>query len=107
MHFMLQKLELRQNIYGKPPDTVMEQMVLDVENALHAKNPKMRETLLEQTLSALQNYKEPEMMPGDGFVEEEIKEQEQKWLTKMERERKNRVLLGTEVAKLCLEDGLI
>ena len=50
-------------------------MVLDVENALHAKNPKMRETLLEQTLSALQNYKEPEMIPGDGFVEEEVKEQ--------------------------------
>lgn len=25
----------------------------------------------------------------------------------MERERKNRVLLATEVAKLCLEDGLI
>lgn len=107
MNFMLQKLELRQNIYGKPPDTVMEQVVLDVENALHAKNPKMRETLLEQTLSALQNYKEPEMVPGEGFVEEEIKEQEQKWIVKMERERKNRVLLATEVAKLCLEDGLI
>ena len=44
-------------------------MVLDVENALHAKSPKMRETLLEGTLSNLKNYKEPELVPDEGAVE--------------------------------------
>ncbi len=40
-------------------------------------------------------------------MEEELREQEERWQLKMERERKNRILLAVEVAKLCLEDGLI
>ena len=48
-----------------------------------------------------------EVDPEKNLVEEEIKEEERKFHLKMVKERKERILLATEVAKMCLEDTLI
>jgi hypothetical protein len=57
--FLLKKLDLKTNLYGGDPETVQDQIILDVENAKTTRNQKMRETLLGKALRSLQGYKEP------------------------------------------------
>ena len=72
--FLMKKLELKTNLYGGDPETVQDQVILDVENAKTTRNQKMRETLLDKALKALQEFEEPEYKvdPARDLVEEEI-----------------------------------
>lgn len=109
LKFLLKKLSLKTNVYGGDPDTVHEQIILDVENAKTTRNVKMRETLLDKALKQLQEYEEPEFFldPSSNLVEEEIKQEKKKFHLKNVREKKERVLISTEIAKLALEENLI
>ena len=90
------------------PETVHDQIILDVENAKTTRNQKMRETLLEKALRALNEYEEPEykLDPKKDLVEEEITEEKKKFHLRIIRERKERVLICTEMAKLAYEEEL-
>ena len=74
MKFLLKKLSLKTNIYGGDPESVHEQIILDVENAKTTKNPKMRQMLLDKAVKALQDFEVPEfsVRPETNLVEEEI-----------------------------------
>lgn len=50
---MLKKLSLKTNLYGGDPETVHEQILIDVENAKATKTVKGRQTLLGRALSQL------------------------------------------------------
>jgi len=53
LKFLLKKLSLKTNIYGGDPESVHEQIILDVENAKTTKNSKMRQMLLDKAVKAL------------------------------------------------------
>lgn len=53
LKFLLKKLSLKTNIYGGDPESVHEQVILDVENAKTTKNQKMRQMLLDKAVKAL------------------------------------------------------
>ena len=60
LKFLLKKLTLKTNIYGGDPESVHEQVILDVENAKTTKNSKMRQMLLDKAVKALQDFEVPE-----------------------------------------------
>ena len=70
----MRKLQLKTDLYGGGPSTVQDQIIFDVESAKTAKSAKMRETLLDKALKALQDFEEPEYVvdPEKDLVEEEI-----------------------------------
>ena len=82
---------------------------MDVENAKTTRNAKMRETLLDKALRTLQEYEEPVYKPDPAkdLVEEEIQEEQRKFHLKNVRERKERVLIANEMAKLAFEEYLV
>ena len=53
LKFLLKKLSLKTNIYGGDPESVHEQVILDIENAKTTKNSKMRQMLLDKAVKAL------------------------------------------------------
>lgn len=69
----------------------------------------MRETLLSKALKDLQEYDEPEFEVDleANMVEEEIKAAQRKFHLATVRARKERVLIGAEIAKLALEEMLV
>jgi hypothetical protein len=106
---LLKKLDLKTNLYGGDPETVQDQIILDVENAKTTRNGKMRETLLDKALKALQEYEEPEYKPDPSkdLVEEEILVEQKNFHLRNIKERKERVLIATEMAKLAFEEALV
>ena len=109
LKFLLKKLNLKTNLYGGEPDSVTDQIILDVENAKTTKNAKMRQTLLDKAVKLLQEFEEPEfeVRPEDNLVEEEIQAAQKKFHLRTVRERKERVLICAEIAKLALEENII
>jgi len=107
--FMLKKLDLKTNLYGGDPETVQDQIILDVENAKTTRNQKMRETLLDKALKALQEYEEPvyKVDPEKDLVEEEIEAEKKAFHLNNIKEKKQRVLIANEMAKLAFEENLI
>ena len=105
---MLKKLDLKTNLYGGDPDTVHDQLILDIENAKTIRSQKMRETLLDKALKALEDYEEPtfKIDPEKDLVEEEIEEEKKQFHLKIIRERKERVLISCEMSKLAFEENL-
>ncbi len=69
----------------------------------------MRETLLGKALTELSEYEEPEfqMKEDKEYVEDEIKDAEKEFQLKQVKERKERVLISSEIAKLALEENII
>mmetsp|Transcript_32605 Transcript_32605/g.49859 ORF Transcript_32605/g.49859 Transcript_32605/m.49859 type:complete len:138 (+) Transcript_32605:170-583(+) len=106
---MLKKLDLKTNLYGGDPETVQEQIILDVENAKTTRNQKMRETLLDKALKALQEYEEPiyKVDESKDLVDEEIVAEKKDFHLKNIRESKERVLIANEMAKLAFEENLV
>jgi len=80
-----------------------------VENAKATKNMRERETNLDKALKSLQEYEEPEFEvdPSKDMVESEIKEAERAFNLKQIRERKERILIATEIGKLGLEENIV
>lgn len=107
--FLMQKLSLKTNLYGGDPDNAQDQIILDVENAKTARTQKMRETLLDRALKALQEFEEPVygLESAKDLVEEEIVEEKKVFHLKNIKERKQRVLIATEMAKLAFEENLV
>jgi hypothetical protein len=103
-----QKLDLKLNIYGEP-ETILEQIITDVENAKTTKNLYLRETLLDKVLKELIDYEEPEFEPDltKNLVQEEIDKEEMDFKLNLRKETKIRVLLAAEVAELAFEENLI
>ncbi len=106
---LLKKLSLKTNIYGGDPESIQEQIILDVENAKTTKNTKMRETLLDKALKALQDFEEQEFTIDEAqdLVPEEIETAKKKFHLSLIRDRKERVLIATEIAKMAFEENLI
>lgn len=69
----------------------------------------MRETILEKALKELQEFEEPVYRPDPSkdLVEEEIAEQRKKHHLNNIKERKQRVLIANEMAKLAFEEYLV
>lgn len=69
----------------------------------------MRETLLDKALRALQEYEEPVFKadPTKDLVEEEIQEEQKQFRLRNIKERKERVLIANEMAKLAFEEYLV
>jgi len=89
--FLMKKLELKTNLYGGDPETVQDQIILDVENAkTTTRDAKMRETLLDKALKALQEFEEPiyKTDPAKDLVEEEIVEEKKRFHLNNIKERK-------------------
>jgi hypothetical protein len=88
---------------------VLEQTIIDVENAKGSKSAKMRETLLEKALKSIIEYEQPEFYvdPTRDLVQEEIEEEQKKFHLKCVKERKLKTLLASEISKLALEENLI
>lgn len=110
--FLMKKLQLTTNLYGGGPSTVQDQIIFDVERAKAAKtakSQKMRETLLDKALKALQEFEEPvyKVDPEKDLVDEEIEEEQKKFHLNIIKERKERVLIANEMAKLALEEDLV
>ena len=105
----MKKLELKTNLYGGDPETIQDQIILDVENAKTTRNQKMRETLLDKALKALQEFEEPiyKLDQAKDLVEEEIIEEKKQFHLNNIKERKQRVLIANEMAKLAFEEYLI
>jgi hypothetical protein len=53
LKFLLKKLNLKTNLYGGEPESVTDQIILDVENAKTTKNAKMRQNLLDKAIKLL------------------------------------------------------
>lgn len=106
--FLLKKLSLKTNLYGGEPENPQDQIILDVENAKTTRNVKMRQTLLDKAVKQLQDFEEPEfeVLPEQNLVQCEIDEAAKKFKLKTVRERKQRVLICTEIAKLAMEEML-
>ena len=106
---MLKKLDLKTNLYGGDPETAQDQLILDVENAKTTRNAKMRETLLDKALRTLQEYEEPvyKKDPTMDLVEEEIEAEKKTFHLRNIKERKERVLIANEMAKLAFEEYLV
>lgn len=69
----------------------------------------MRETILEKALKDLSEYQEPvyKTDPSKDLVEEEINEEKKAHHLNNIKERKQRVLIASEMAKLAYEEMLI
>ena len=69
----------------------------------------MRQTLLDKAVKQLQDFEEPEfeVLPEQNLVQCEIDEAAKKFKLKTVRERKQRVLICTEIAKLAMEEQLM
>ena len=69
----------------------------------------MRETLLDKALRSLQEYEEPvyKVNPRKDLVEEEIQEEKRLFHLRNIKERKERVLISNEMAKLAFEEYLV
>jgi hypothetical protein len=69
----------------------------------------MRETLLDKALLALKEYEEPafKLDSSKDLVEEEINEQKKSYHLNIIKERKQRVLIANEIAKLAFEELLV
>lgn len=109
LKFLLKKLNLKTNLYGGEPESVTDQIILDVENAKTTKNAKMRQNLLDKAIKLLQEFEEPEfeVKPEDNLVEEEIELARKKFHLQRVRERKEHVLICAEISKLALEENLV
>ena len=107
--FLMKKLDLKTNLYGGDPETIQDQIILDVENAKTTRNQKMRETLLDKALKALQEFEEPVYKPDQAkdLVEEETLAEQKLFHLNNIKERKQRVLIANEMAKLAFEENLI
>jgi hypothetical protein len=103
----LKKLQLKTNLYGGDPESVQEQILVDVENAKSTKNVKMRQTLLGRALTQLQEYEVPEFEPLPNLVPEEVKAAELNFRVKQSKEARERILIATEISKLALEENLV
>jgi hypothetical protein len=81
---------------------------LDVENAKTTKNVKMRQTLLDKAVKQLQDFEEApfEVLPEQNLVQCEVEEARKLFKLKQVRERKQRVLICSEIAKLAMEEML-
>ena len=103
-------IDLRLNIYGEP-DTLIDQMILDVENAKSTTNVHLRETLIDKVLQQLLEYEEPEFELTEEqeikFNEEERQECEIQFKKDLNSEKKQRVLLASEISQLAYNDNLI
>jgi hypothetical protein len=106
--FMLKKLSLKTNLYGGEPENPQDQILLDVENAKTTKNVKMRQTLLDKAVKQLQDFEEApfEVLPEQNLVQCEIEDARKLFKLKQVRERKQRVLICSEIAKLAMEEML-
>ena len=69
----------------------------------------LRETLLGKALKALLDYEEEEYVadPARNLVEEEIAEEKRAFHLRTVKERKQRVLIACEIAKLAFEENLL
>ena len=107
--FLLKKLSLKTNLYGGESENPQDQIILEVENAKTTRNTKMRSTLLDKAVKQLQDFEEPEfeVHPEQNLVQCEIDEAAKKFKLKNVRERKQRVLITSEIAKLSMEEMLI
>jgi len=77
-------------LYGGDPETVQDQIILDIENAKNTRDQKMRETLLDKALKALQDYEEIpyKVDPSKDLVEEEILAEKKQYHFRIIKERK-------------------
>ena len=103
-------IDLRLNIHGEP-DTEIEQMILDIENAKSTGNMYLRETLLDKVLQQLLEYSDPEFELTDEQKEELDEEQQNKEQIKFSKEllkeKKQRMLLASEISGLAFDANLI
>lgn len=108
LKFLLKKLNLKINLYGGEPENPTDLIILDVENAKTTKNGKMRQTLLDKAVKLLLDYEEPEfeVRPDENLVDEEIEAKKKKFHLQTVREKKQRVLVCSEICKLALEENL-
>ena len=69
----------------------------------------MRETILSKALRELQEFEEPEYKvdPAKDLVEEEIEAEKKAHHLNNVKERKQRVLISNEMAKLAFEEYLV
>lgn len=99
---------MKLNIYGSP-ETKLEEIMADVENAKTTKNTYLWETLLDKTLNELINYAEPEfdIDPAWNLVPTEVEKEKKDHAYKLKKEMKLRVLISIEVSELAFKEGLI
>ena len=100
-------LKLKVDIYGEP-ETKIEHVLLEVENAKLSKNDKMREDVLSRCMEILNNYEEKEWVPDveADMVPEEIEESQRAFKYNIDSERKYIVLISTEICKQAFQLGL-
>lgn len=103
-------IDLRLNIYGEP-ETEIDQMILDVENAKSTSNMYLRETLIDKVLQKLQEYTEPEFELTDeeekNFTPEQKEKEEISFKKGLLKEKKQRMLLATEIAEIAFDCNLV
>ena len=110
MSNMKKCIDLRLNIHGEP-DSEIEQMILDVENAKSTGNMYLRETLLDKVLQQLLEFEEPDFELTDeqekDFNEEQKEKERIKFSKELLKEKKQRKLLVSEIANLAFDANLI
>jgi hypothetical protein len=103
-------IDLKLNIYGEP-DNEIDQMILDVENAKSTSNMYLRETLIDKVLQQLLEYHEPEFELTDEeekhLSEEQKAEEHEKFIKNLHKEKKQRMLLASEIAEIAFNNNLI
>ena len=109
LKFLLKKLSLKTNIYGGDPENPHELVILDVENAKTTKNGRMRGMLLDKAVKNLQEMEEAEfeVKPELMLVDEELTVAKRKFTLQQIRERKERVLINSEIAQLAMDELLV
>jgi hypothetical protein len=110
IHRLKKQVDLRLNIYGEP-ESEIDQMILDVENAKSTSNMYLRETLIDKVLHQLLEFQEPEFELDDeeekNLNEEERHEKEVEFKKQLLKEKKQRMLLASEISELAFEANLI
>lgn len=103
-------IDLRLNIYGEP-DSEIDQMILDVENAKNTSNMYLRETLIDKVLQQLLEYSEPEFELTDEEEKELTPEQKEaeeiKFKKNLLKDKKQRMLLSSEIASIAFDCNLV
>jgi hypothetical protein len=103
-------IDLRLNIYGEP-DTQIDQMILDVENAKSTNNSYLIETLIDKVLQQLIEYSEPEFELTDEeekeWTDDRKSKEEIKFKKSILKEKKQRMLLASEISELAFDTNLI
>ncbi len=69
----------------------------------------MRQMLLDKAVKALQDFEVPEfeLKPDQNLVEEEIVAAKRKFMLQQVRERKERVLICSEISNFAMEEMLV